>query len=247
MTLEEMKKHEWSVSWSGGKDSTATIILMHEHGVPIKEIVYVRMMYDDTLPATLPVMTDFVDSAIKVFESWGYNVKVMKSIKTAEQIINAVYKRSKYPERNGKCYGVGGFARGFCKFTDVKQKTIKSLLDSEYEMIGYASDEVERLHRLTDKKCSIMAKLGVTEQDTFDICLKYNLLSPLYELGTKRDGCWFCPNACKKEREMLRTEHPELVRKVYDMIEMCDYDLYGMDKKNNWVADYFKENDVLNV
>lgn len=247
MTLEEMKKHEWSVSWSGGKDSTATIILMHEHGVPIKEIVYVRMMYDDTLPATLPVMTDFVDNAIKVFESWGYNVKVMKSIKTAEQIINAVYKRSKYPERNGKPYGVTGFARGLCTFTDAKQKTIKSLLDSEYEMIGYASDEVERLHRLTDKKCSIMAVLGIAEQDTFDICRKYNLLSPLYELGVKRDGCWFCPNACKKEREMLRTEHPELVRKVYDMIEMCDYDLYNMDKKNNWVADYFKENDVLNV
>lgn len=247
MTLEEMKKHEWSVSWSGGKDSTATIILMHEYEIPIKEIVYVRMMYDDTLPATLPVMTDFVDNAIKVFEGWGYNVKVVKSIKTAEQIVNTVYKRSKYPERNGKRYGVRGFARGFCKFTDVKKNTIKSLLDSEYEMIGYASDEVKRLHRLTDKKCSIMAELGVIEQDAFDICRKYNLLSPLYELGVKRDGCWFCPNAGKREREMLKAEYPELVRKVYDMIEMCDYDLQGIDKRNNWVADYFEENDVLNV
>ena len=103
------------------------------------------------------------------------------------------------------------------------------------------------LTRLTDKKCSIMAQLGIKEQDTFDICRKYNLLSPLYDLGVKRDGCWFCPNACKKEREMLKAEHPELVRKVYDMIEMCDYDLYGIDKRNNWVADYFKENDGLNV
>lgn len=247
MTLEEMKKHEWSVSWSGGKDSTATIILMHEHGVPIKEIVYVRMMYDDTLPATLPVMTDFVDNAIKVFEGWGYNVKVVKSIKTAEQITNTVYKRSKYPERNGKCYGVRGFSRGFCKFTGVKKNTIKSLLSNKYEMIGYASDEVKRLHRLTNKKCSIMAELGVTEQDAFDICRKYNLLSPLYELGIKRDGCWFCPSAGKKEREILKAEHPELVRKVYDMIEMCDYDISSFGVRNNWVADYFKENDALSV
>ena len=247
MTLEDMKKHEWSVSWSGGKDSTATIILMHEYGIPIKEIVYVRMMYDDTLPATLPVMTDFVDSAIKVFEGWGYNVKVVKSIKTAEQIINTVYKRSKYPERNGKLYGVTCFGRGFCKFTDAKQKTIKSISSGEYQMIGYACDEVARLHRLEDNQASIMAELGVTEQDTFDICKKYNLLSPLYKLGTKRDGCWFCPNACIKERQMLKEEHPELVQKVYNMIEMCDYDLYGMDKRNNWVADYFKENDVLSV
>ena len=208
MTLEEMKKHEWSVSWSGGKDSTATIILMHEHGVPIKEIVYVRMMYDDALPATLPVMTDFVDSAIKVFESWGYSVKVMKSIKTAEQIINTVYKRSKYPERNGKCYGVRGFARGFCKFTDVKKNTIKSLLNGEYEMIGYASDEVERLHRLTDKKCSIMAVLGIAEQDTFDICRKYNLLSPLYSFpkGRKRER-FFAPNFSQRE-DTASSERP---------------------------------------
>ena len=247
MTLEEMKKHEWSVSWSGGKDSTATIILMHEHGVPIKEIVYVRMMYDDTLPATLPVMTDFVDNAIKVFEGWGYNVKVVKSIKTAEQAINAVYKRSKYQERNGKPYGVTAFARGFCVFTKIKQNTIKQLLDNEYEMIGYARDENERLHRLTDKKCSIMAELGITEQDTFDICKKYNLLSPLYELGYARDGCWFCPNARKKQRQMLKIQHPDLYKKIHDMIEMCDYDISGLCDRNRWVGDYFKENDGLNV
>ena len=68
--IEEMKQHEWSISWSGGKDSTATVILCHEYGIPIKEIIYVRMMYDEELPATLPVMTDFVDNAVKVFENW---------------------------------------------------------------------------------------------------------------------------------------------------------------------------------
>lgn len=247
MTLEEMKKHEWSVSWSGGKDSTATIILMREYGIPIKEIIYVRMMYDEELPATLPIMTDFVDNAIKVFESWGYKVRVVKSIKTAKQIANDKFKRSVFQEKNGKYYGITRFVRGYCNFTTVKRNTIKQLVCGEYEMIGYASDEVDRLHRLTDKKCSIMAQLGIKEQDTFDICRKYNLLSPLYDLGVKRDGCWFCPNACKKEREMLKAEHPELVRKVYDMIEMCDYDLYGIYKRNNWVADYFKENDGLSV
>ena len=66
MNIEEMKQHEWSISWSGGKDSTATVILCHEYGIPIKEIIYVRMMYDEELPATLPVMTDFVDNAVTV-------------------------------------------------------------------------------------------------------------------------------------------------------------------------------------
>ena len=127
MNIEEMRKHEWNISWSGGKDSTATVILCHEYGIPIKEILYVRMMYDEELPATLPIMTDFVDNAIKVFESWGYKVKVVKGLKTAKQLAEGRYKRSKYEDRNEKLYGITAFLRGFCKFTDAKQKTIKNL------------------------------------------------------------------------------------------------------------------------
>ena len=241
MNIEEMKQHEWSISWSGGKDSTATVILCHEYGIPIKEIIYVRMMYDEELPATLPVMTDFVDNAVKVFESWGYKVRVVKSIKTAEQIANTVYKRSKYPERNGKRYGISSFCRGFCKFTGIKQNTIKSVNSGEYEMIGYACDEIARLYRLVDNQSSIMAELGVTEQDTFEICRKYNLLSPLYDLDIKRDGCWFCPNAGKLERQYVKEHYPQLVKKIYGMIEMCDYSIDGIENRNNWVAQYLKD------
>lgn len=127
MNVEEMKNHEWSISWSGGKDSTTTVILCHEYGIPIKEILYVKMMYDEELPATLPIMTDFVDNAIKVFENWGYKVRVVKSLKTAKQLIERRYKKSKYEDRNGKQYGITTFLRGFCNFTNVKQKTIKNL------------------------------------------------------------------------------------------------------------------------
>lgn len=241
MNIEEMRQHEWTISWSGGKDSTATVILCHEYGIPVKEIIYVRMMYNDEFPATLPVMTDFVDNAVKVFESWGYKVRVVKSIKTAKQLIEAKYNRSRYEDKNGKFYGVTAFYRGFCKFTDVKMKTISSLSKSDYEMIGYASDELDRLHRLTDKKCSIMAELGINEQDTFEICRKYNLLSPLYDLGFKRDGCWFCPNASKFERQYIKDHYPQLVKKIYDMIEMCDYCIDGLENRNTWCAQYLKD------
>ena len=108
-------------------------------------------------------------------------------------------------------------------------------------MIGYASDEVNRLHRLTDKKCSIMAELGIKEEDTFNICRKYNLLSPLYDLGIKRDGCWFCPNSAKLQREYLKEHYPQLVKNIYDTIEMCDYSIDGLKNRNNWVAQYIKD------
>ena len=214
MSIEEMRKHEWVVSWSGGKDSTATIILCHKYGIPIKKIVYVRMMYNEDLPATLPVMVEFVDRAKEVFESWGYPVEIVKGVQTAQDFMNKVYFKSKYEYKNGNPYGVCAFCRGACKFTGVKSATIKkcSSGDVDYEMIGYASDEEERLIRLTDKKQSIMVTLGIKEADTFGICTEYNLLSPLYGRGFGRDGCWFCPNAAKAERAYLVKNHPELIK-----------------------------------
>lgn len=96
MNIEEMRKHEWVISWSGGKDSTATIILCHKYGIPIKKIIYVRMMYNEDLPATLPVMVEFVDRAKGVFESWGYPVEIVKGVQTAQDFMNKVYFKSKY-------------------------------------------------------------------------------------------------------------------------------------------------------
>lgn len=240
MSLKEMMEHEWSVSWSGGKDSTATLILMHELGIPVRNIIYVRMMFDEETPATIPVMTDFVDRAKKVFEGWGYPVTVVKSNKTAMDLAKCVYRRSKFEDRNGHCYGITNFVRGMCKFTDVKQKTIKSLQDSlDYEMIGYACDETERLHRLGDRKQSVMVAMGVKENDTYDICRRYDLLSPLYDLGLNRDGCWFCPNAKPDERNLIRERYPELVTKIRGLIKLCDYDILSLYRSGrvNWMKD----------
>ena len=58
------------------------------------------MMWDDKLPATLPVMTDFVDHAKEIFEGWGYPVEVVPSIKTAKSITEQVYVKPRvYLER----------------------------------------------------------------------------------------------------------------------------------------------------
>jgi len=84
MNLDEMRQHEWVVAWSGGKDSTATIIKMHEYGIPIKAINFVLMMWDDETPAILPIMYNFVIQAKDIFEEWGYKVIISKSQKTAK-------------------------------------------------------------------------------------------------------------------------------------------------------------------
>ena len=244
MNITEMKKHQWVVSWSGGKDSTATIILMHQYHVPIKEIVYVRMMYDNDTPATLPEVTDYIDRASNKFKEWGYRVKIITSKKTALNVASTIYKKSKYPDRVGKPYGMTAFCRRHCIFQKVKQKTVESLLDDrDYQMIGYTSDELDRIGRLGDKKQSILVALGLEEVDAFRICLKYEMLNPLYFTGILRDGCFFCPSAANKERLNLHKNHPELVSKIYYLIEMGQFDMRKLSNVNVWVRDYYKRKD----
>ena len=240
-TLEQLREKEWVISWSGGKDSTATVILCHKYGIPIKKIIYVRMMWDEKLPATLPVMTDFVDRAKAVFESWGYPVEIVKGNKTAMDIANKIYFKSVDERKNGSYYGASQFIRGTCKFQGVKPSTVNSLmLLDDFELVGYAVDEEDRIHRLTDKKQSVMCTLGVTEAEAFEICREADLLSPLYDMSISRDGCWFCPNAGVKERAILKEQYPELVEKIKGLIEMCSFDLSGLASRNHWIEDYIK-------
>lgn len=74
---------KYIASWSGGKDSTASIILAHEHNEPLDLIIFSEVMFDENISGELPEHIDFIkNKAIPVFESWGYEVKILHSNKT---------------------------------------------------------------------------------------------------------------------------------------------------------------------
>ena len=246
MTLDEMREHEWTVSWSGGKDSTATILLMREHGVPIERVVYVRMMFDDTLPATLPIMTDFVDNATERFRTQGIRVDIIPSIRSAWSLaVTPIGPRSKSPEFIGKIPGVGRFNHKFCGFTRIKIDTInQNLKKGTHQMIGIAADEPRRMATMGGTRQSILWELGATEDDCLRICKEEDMLSPLYGSGIKRDGCFFCGNARADERELIKTEYPELYQRILDMIKLTDPEIFKTAWLNNWFKDYIAEQDT---
>ena len=67
----------YSLSWSGGKDSTASIILAHEHQEPLDSIIFVEVMYDlkNGISGENPNHIKFIrEKAKPLFESWGYRV-----------------------------------------------------------------------------------------------------------------------------------------------------------------------------
>ena len=215
---------KYIASWSGGKDSTASIILAHEHNEPLDLIIFSEVMFDENISGELPEHINFIkNKCIPLFESWGYKVKILHSNLTYMDIF------LRQPIR-GKRFGTGmitGFPMsGRCQINrSVKVLPIKRFLKSFEEeftqYIGIAIDEPVRLDRIvkSTNQISLLQKYRYTEQMAFDLCKKYDLLSLVYSFA-KRGGCWFCPNARNDELRHLRNNHRDLWNKLLELEEI---------------------------
>lgn len=206
------------LSWSGGKDSTASVILAHEHNEPIDAIVFSEVMFDKKrgISGENPKHIDFVKNKAKpLFESWGYKVYILHSEKDYLDVFNNIIKKPRiHMEHKGMKYGFS--ASGLCSVKrECKMKPIdnftKNINEEIIQYVGIAADEQKRLESLHKQKnkISLMEKYGYTEKMAPGLCKEYDLLSPSYEL-TKRNGCWFCPNAKLCEHREIRNQMPEV-------------------------------------
>ncbi len=194
---------EYIASFSGGKDSTATIILAHEHNEPLDKIIFSEVMFDKNISGELPEHIDFILNKCKpLFEGWGYEVKILHSEYTYMDCFNHITTRSRKPERNGKRNGFP--MAGRCIINDrCKIKPIKDFIKTKdpkqiTQYLGIAIDEPKRLERLKDEKTiriSLLEKYRYTEKMAYELCEKYNLLSPVYDFAT-RGGMLVLPE-CK--------------------------------------------------
>lgn len=210
---------KYIASWSGGKDSTASIILAHEHNEPLDLIIFSEVMFDENTSGELPEHIDFIkNKCIPLFKSWGYKVKILHSDKTYLDCFYHVVLKSE--KNKGKTQG---FPRPkMCKINDrCKAKPLDRYfkgIEGYKKYIGIAIDEPTRIERIVNSgnKVSLLEKYGYTEQMAFDLCKKYDLLSPIYEFAP-RGGCWFCPNARYAELKHLRTNHRNLWNKLLEL------------------------------
>ena len=201
--------------WSGGKDSTASIILAHIHHLPITEIVFFEVMFDKSrnISGEIPEHIDFIRNiAIPIFEEWGYKIKILHADCDYMDLFFHTVTRSKTEENNGKHSGwlIGGRCAGNDRLKMKPIRQYRKSIEGEYiEYVGIAADEPKRLERLTDNKRSLLYEYHCTEEMAYELCKNYGLLSPIYSF-TRRNGCWFCPNQSYNELAHLKFLHPEL-------------------------------------
>lgn len=257
---------KYIASWSGGKDSTASIILAHENSEPLDLIIFSEVMFDKNISEELPEHIDFIkNKCIPLFESWGYETKILHADLTYMDIF------LRQPTR-GKRFGTGtitGFPMsGRCQINrSVKVLPIKRFLkgfEEEFtQYIGIAIDEQVKLDRVarTTNQVSLLQKYGYTEKMAFDLCKKYDLLSPIYDFAP-RGGCWFCPNAKDRELRYLRNNHRDLWDKLLELEEtpnlignkwdtLTQTSIHDKEEQFMWedrqmnIFDYKKESEVV--
>ena len=247
---------KYIASWSGGKDSTASIILAHEHNEPLDLIIFSEVMFDAEISGELPEHIDFIkNKAIPLFKEWGYETRVLHSDKTYMDVFMA-------EPTKGKRKGMG-LKTGFpmmgkcainkpCKVRPIK-KFLKSIGEEFIQYIGIATDEPVRMERIVKagKQVSLLEKYGYTEQMAFDLCKKYDLLSPIYEF-TNRGGCWFCPNMRYAQLKHLRTYHRDLWQKLLELENEPDlignmWNTLTKTRIHDWEERFFWEERQMNI
>ena len=209
-------------SCSFGKDSLAAILLAKKHGEPLDEAVYCEVMFDKTISGEVPEHRDFIyTKGIPALERMGIKVTILRSEKTYVDLFTGRVTRG--PKKGmvrsfpvcGKCY-----VQRDCKLKPILRYR-KTLPPDTVQYIGYAKDEQERLLRLEGRQVSLLEKYNCTEQDAKELCRQAGLLSPIYEFAD-RGGCWFCPNAKRKELRHLYDHHPELWARMLELQALPD-------------------------
>ena len=174
-------------------------------------------MFDKEISGEVPEHRDFIyTTAIPALERRGVKVTVLRSEKTYVDLFTGKITRG--PKK--------GLLRSFpicgrCAVQrDCKLKPIlryqKTLPPNTVQYIGIAKDEQERLLRLAGNRVSLLDKYNCTEEDAKQLCQRAGLLSPVYTF-TNRGGCWFCPNAKRKELRHLYDYHPNLWERMLEL------------------------------
>lgn len=199
MKQKENKPKIHICSWSGGKDSMATILLALEHNEPLDRVVFAEVMFDHKkgISGEAPEHIEWIyNTAIPKLESMGVKVDVVRGERDYKYFFSRVISgRGKHA---GKISGYPIAGRCFIN-RDCKMKPVRDYykqFKEDYDIVcyvGIAIDEPTRLTRLRGtNKVSLLEKYGYTEEMAYELCKRNGLLSPLYEIGN-RGGVFSVP------------------------------------------------------
>lgn len=200
-----------TVSFSGGKDSTAMLLHMIELGEHIDEVINCDTGME------FPAMYDHIDKVREIVESHGIKYTTIRGKYSFEYyMLELPIKSEKYGDHIG--YGWPSMNCRWCTKhlkTEPTDKYLKELRQTYdvIQCIGLASDEVKRLRRANNQKASHrhpLVEWGWTEADCLQYCRSKGFdWNGLYDIFN-RVSCWCCPMARTEELRKLWEYFPDL-------------------------------------
>ena len=177
-------------SLSFGKDSMATLILAVEQGIPIDRVMYCEIKFNDEISGEHPLMAEWIPTAEKrLKELFGITVDhAYSGVSFEGQFYKVKQKGNHVGDRYGFPFVISAWCNGMLKLQAIKKYEAQFRNEEITTFVGIAYDESVRWERMKKKeteKCkyrSLLVEQKLTEQDAFEICKRYDLLSPIYSV-----------------------------------------------------------------
>jgi 3'-phosphoadenosine 5'-phosphosulfate sulfotransferase (PAPS reductase)/FAD synthetase len=208
---------KYVASVSFGKDSLAMLIKIKELGLPLDEVIYVDIMFDDNISGETPEMASFITKAEKILkEKFNIEVTHLKGITFKEQFYKVKQRGNHIGDNYGFPYTIGAWCNDRLKMQPIKEY-LRKQKEQVIQYVGIAYDEPKRYERLNHQThIAPLYDLKITEAEAMEICKKYDLVSPIYKTSF-RGGCWFCPKQRLSQLKWLYKEHNDLWNILKDM------------------------------
>lgn len=212
-----------AVSLSGGKDSSALLLLMIEKGLPIDCVLYANTTMEfPEMEAHIAKLDDFL------FQERGLHITTLQHPKGFEWLMfNVPIQQERAIARriaNGQPptgYGWPAMKIRWCTGqlkTHLISKEVSRLKKEKNALhhIGIAADEAHRCKNDPHNRYPLV-EWGITEAQALQICYNRGYdWGGLYEIY-HRTSCWCCPLQRIGELRNLRHHHPELWARLLDM------------------------------
>lgn len=214
------KNQYHAVSLSGGKDSTAMLLLMIERGMPIDAVISADTgMEFPEMYEHLSKVDDYL------YRERGLHITTLRHPMGFEWLmLDEPKQKQSCLERRARLgippYGNGwpGIRVRWCTGqlkTHLISKEVNRLKKekSALHYVGIAADEPARIR----DEVYPLVEWGITEADALKICYDRGFdFGGLYEIYN-RASCWCCPFQRIGELRQLRLHHPELWARLLEL------------------------------
>ena len=208
------------VSVSGGKDSTATVILMVEKDMPIDCAIFADTGMD------FPEIQEHIEKLDDyLFHERGIHITRLKHPKGFEYLmLNTPIERRRSIEKRNRLglplrgYGWPGIRTRWCTGqlkTHLIGKEINQI-KAEHNVLQYVGIAADEAWRCKDKQYPLV-DYGITEAQALQMCYDHGFdFGGVYDVY-HRCSCFCCPFQRIGELRQLRKHHPVLWTKLMEL------------------------------